>query len=307
MPPLTILADEPPPSKTENVAFSKKTQYMIFTRSRSKTINLGTFCPKINNIPIEHKEVARFLGVLVDNKLTWTHHINAIKAKMSRYIGTMYKLKSILPVKARLMIYNSLIQSHLNYCSMLWGTSSKSNIEKLFRVQKKAIRATMPGFINYFYKDGNTPTHTKPFFKENNILTVHNIIVKHIVNFLNTLYHNPEHLPNSIIELIPDNAPDLTRSIEQSMSWYNEYNSVPYKNTVFFKGPLLYVELAQNSGYSTDFNVRGKLSFKKRSKSLILSIQHSGNEQEWENENFKLYCLPGIRRSERILLQRELG
>ncbi len=150
------------------------------------------------------------------------------------------------------MIYNSLIQSHLNYCSLLWGTSSKSNIEKLFRVQKKAIRATMPGFINYYYKDGNTPTNTKPFFKESNILTVHNIILKNILIFLNKIYHNPEQLPNSIKELIPENAPNLTQSIEDSMPWYNEYNSVPYKNTVFFKCPLLFVDVTQNSGYSTD-------------------------------------------------------
>ena len=114
----------------------------------------------------------------------------------------MYKLKNILPLKARLMIYNSLVQSHLNYCSLVWGTSSKSNIEKLFRTQKKAIRAVMPGHINYFYDDGIIPTHTKPFFKESNILTVHNIILKNIFVFLNTKYYFPETQPRSVVQLI---------------------------------------------------------------------------------------------------------
>lgn len=66
----------------------KKTNYMLFSRSRDSSYS--SFTPKFNNIPIERKTVARFLGVLIDEKLTWSAHIAAIKTKMSRYIGTMY-------------------------------------------------------------------------------------------------------------------------------------------------------------------------------------------------------------------------
>jgi hypothetical protein len=95
---------------------------------------------------------------------------------MSRYIGILYKLKSILPLTARLSIYHSLIQSHVNYCSLVWGFACKSNIESIFRTQKKGLRAVIPGFVNYFYKDGITPHHTKAAFKEYGILTIHNVI-----------------------------------------------------------------------------------------------------------------------------------
>lgn len=61
----------------------------------------------------------------------------AIKAKMSRYVGITYKLRQIIPLTARL--FNSLVQSHLNYCSLVWGSSCKSNIESLFSTKKKAI------------------------------------------------------------------------------------------------------------------------------------------------------------------------
>ena len=47
----------------------RKTNYMIFTKNRIH--ELDNFKPKISGIPIEHKTVTRFLGVLIDEKLTW--------------------------------------------------------------------------------------------------------------------------------------------------------------------------------------------------------------------------------------------
>ena len=65
-----------------------------------------------------------------------------------------------------MQIFQSIIQSHLNYCSIVWELTAKSNIESLFRIQKKGIRAIVPGFINYKYRDGELPGHTKPYFNE---------------------------------------------------------------------------------------------------------------------------------------------
>ena len=102
---------------------------------------------------------------------------------MCRYIGVMYKLKFLIPIKVRLLIYHSFIQSHLNFCSLIWGFAAKNFINELFIVQKKAIRAVMPGFVRYFYKDGVIPTPTKSAFNEHKILTVHNIIAKKYIIF----------------------------------------------------------------------------------------------------------------------------
>ena len=52
----------------------------------------ANFVPKIRNIPIEYKNVTKFLGVLVDDQLSWAPHVSAIKSKMSRYVGILYKL-----------------------------------------------------------------------------------------------------------------------------------------------------------------------------------------------------------------------
>ena len=195
---------------------------MIF--SRHKTNSSCLFQPKINSIPIEQKSTARFLGVIVDDMLSWTQHIHAIKSKMSRYMGTMYKLKNVLPQVARLTIFHSFIQSHLNYCSLVWGLSVKSNIGVLFRAQKKGIRLVMPGFVNYFYRDGETAAHTKTTFTKHKILTVQSIIVKNILLFMYKLHNFTLLLPCSIRDTIPENAPTTGSTYETCTDWLAEQN-----------------------------------------------------------------------------------
>ena len=147
----------------------------------------------------------------MDDSLNWSKHINAVKSKMSRYIGIMYKIKKFLPLAARLQIYHSFVQSHVNYCSLIWGFSARSNIDSLFTKQKKALRAIIPGFINYKFKDGKIPGHTKSKFSEYKILTIHNIIALNALILLHKIQNYPSLLPISIRKTIPANSPEVTR------------------------------------------------------------------------------------------------
>ena len=69
---------------------------------------------------------------------------------MSRFIGVMLciilygnRIKHKLPLKARLQIFQSFVQSHLNFCSLVWGFAAKSFIESLFAKQKQGMRAVL--------------------------------------------------------------------------------------------------------------------------------------------------------------------
>ena len=63
---------------------------------------------------------------------------------MARYIGLTYKLKSQIPLKVRIQIFHSYVQSHINYCSLVWGFSTKTNIDSLFRTQQKVCEQLYP-------------------------------------------------------------------------------------------------------------------------------------------------------------------
>ena len=165
----------------------KKTQYMIFSRCKTD-LPSPLF---ISNKLIERKQEARFLGVIVDESLNWTKHVKTVESKMARYIGLMYKLKKLLPLGARLQIYHSFVQSHVNFCALVWGFSSRSNIELLFSKQKKGIRAVMPGYVNYTYRKGKIPGHTKLAFTQYGILTVQNLIAIYAFLFIYKIRNFP--------------------------------------------------------------------------------------------------------------------
>ena len=270
----------------------KKTNYMIFTRQR--TVPQREF--KMSGRTLESKSEARFLGVIIDNKLTWTKHIMAIKSKMSNYIGIMFKIKSHLPIQARLNIFQSFVQSHLNFCPLVWGFSSKYLIESLFTIQKKAMRAVMPGYTNYFYRDGVLPSGTKTSFMKYNILTVHGIILRNAFTFMHRVNHFPASYPSSITETIPDNVPTKASDHNSCQEWLNKYSNVGFRSSIFFKGPLL----AVTDQYYSTLTPASYMTFKAHkisTKSKLLDLQNEGENEEWPT--FLLHNIPGLRKSVR--------
>ena len=149
---------------------------------------------------------------------------------MSRYVGILYRLKSSLPIETRKLIYHSLIQSHLNFCSLVWGFSAKSNINKIFTAQTKGIRAVIPGFVRYFYKNGNTPGHTKSSFKKFKILTVQNVIALNSLLFVEKVHNLSTILSITITRLISPDAPTNTSTFESSSNWLEKYGTSTYRH-----------------------------------------------------------------------------
>ena len=66
-----------------------KTQYMIFT---NKKISTGDFQVQLANSNIVKTSCVKFLGVVIDDKFLWTHHIDLICNRISKAIGIMYRL-----------------------------------------------------------------------------------------------------------------------------------------------------------------------------------------------------------------------
>jgi hypothetical protein len=272
----------------------KKTNYMIFSKRK---VNLPTTL-SILNVPIERKPEARFLGVIIDESLSWSYHIKSVVSKMSRYIGVMFKIKKFLPLKSRLQVYHSFVQSYLSYCSLVWGFCCRSNIETLFRKQKIGIRAVVPGFINYKYKDGITPGHTKSYFSKFKILTIQNVVALNTLLLMHKIYNIPKLLPRSICMTISEESPRLDSTHITCENWLATYNNHGYINSFFCKGPLIYImpDVDEILGPTNKIPLK---QYKNSLKDILLDFQGSGSEQEWLNDNFILYKIAGLRTSKR--------
>ena len=68
--------------------------------------------------------------------MSWKYHINHIAKNISKSIGILNRLKSILPTHVKVTIYNALILSKINYGILTWGYESES----ILKLQKKAVR-----------------------------------------------------------------------------------------------------------------------------------------------------------------------
>ena len=142
-----------------------KTNFILF-RSRRKAPPGDNLDLLINNTPIEQVESAKFLGVHIDQHLTWTVHINHISAKIAKNVGILTRIAYLLPKTTRLNLYYALIYPYLTYCNMIWSATYKTRLSKLITLQKRAIRL-IAGIRKL--------EHSRPYFLELKLLTLHQI------------------------------------------------------------------------------------------------------------------------------------
>ena len=156
----------------------------------------------------------------------------------------------------------------------------------------------MSGYVNYYYKDGKLPTHTKHGFISHNVLTIQNVILKNMLIFVNNYFNFPGTLPVFVKHGIAGNIPVPNTTPDNYFDWYSTYNSIPYNKSVFFKAPLLYFHIMTESIHLQ--NIKTQNAYKQRIKTHLLEVQNSGDKDEWQNVNFKLIQIKGLRQSDRI-------
>ena len=164
----------------------KKTNYFFFS------------CSKINSTPellLNNQRIQRvgenfdqkthkILGVHFDEKMQFKTHIQHIQNKIRAALAILARSKVILPYKIKLLIYNALIMSHINYCSSIW--SGSPDIDKIEKLQKKAIRI----ICQKKYAD-----HTDPLFHKTKTLKVEHLIELNFLKISNNILNSKESLP----------------------------------------------------------------------------------------------------------------
>ena len=83
---------------------------------------------------------ATLLGLELDDKLSFDFHVNQLCKKLSGRIAVFRKIRSYLSLQQRISFYNVMICSVINYVSVIWTTCSKENLERVFKLQKRAAR-----------------------------------------------------------------------------------------------------------------------------------------------------------------------
>ena len=178
---------------------------MMIFHHRQRNISNIKLNLSINNTHIEQVNEFNFLGLMLDKCLTWNSHIQKISSKICVVNGILNRLKKFLPSDILKIIYNALIQPHLNYGILLWGKNTK-RIQKL---QKWAVRSITCSKYN---------AHTDPIFIKLKLLKIHDLYKLNLLKFF--FKYNENSLPNyfnGMFDSIYPNHHYSTRQREQPM------------------------------------------------------------------------------------------
>jgi hypothetical protein len=89
---------------------------------------------------LEKKISAKYLGIHIDKNWTFKLHIEELKKKLRQMLPKMYRLRKILNIKHKKVIYDAWIRSILSYGIESYGHTSEYLIDKLQRVQNKIVK-----------------------------------------------------------------------------------------------------------------------------------------------------------------------
>ena len=273
---------------------AKKSCYIEFHKPRKKpgpqslAIDNRLF---LNGIPLQKVSDTKFLGVTIDEGLTFNTHREKLARKLSSCSGMLSRIKDNIPASIHKNLYHSLFESHLSYGITVWGGSSNNKLQPLFVAQKKCIRIMFgdkQGYLDKFMTCARTRPkeamrldskfyereHTKPLFVKHSLMTLHNLYSYHCCNELYKVlkYRTPIalfdlfHLSKRpgketlIITTLPTNS-----FVHQASSLWNTIRQILNIN---------------------DFNITHN-TFKCKLKNLILSSQGKGDIAEWNpSKNF---------------------
>ena len=83
-----------------------------------------------NNIPVSSTSVHKHLGMLLDDKLSYEHHLKSVLNKVKKTIGLLRKFQQILPRQSLITIYKSFIRPHLDYGDIVYDRAFNESFHK---------------------------------------------------------------------------------------------------------------------------------------------------------------------------------
>jgi hypothetical protein len=135
----------------------KKTKLMNFYQRTNSMANVAV---AYNNHIIDETDNTKFLGLNLDNKLTWKNQVDVICKKLNKFSYALYNLSKKVSQTTVLTAYHAYVTATLRYGIIFWGNSTDRDI--IFKAQKKCLRSVC----------GLKPTDScKSYFIEFKILT----------------------------------------------------------------------------------------------------------------------------------------
>ena len=173
---------------------------------------------------MEHKSYIKYLGVLIDENLSWKNHLDCVITKISKTIGMIAKLRHFVPSSVLTNIYKSSILPYLTYGLVAWGNASKNYLNKIVVLQKRVLR------LIYFV---DRKEHAIPLFVNAKILPITFLYNEAVCKLMLDVHNNSA--PSNITKLFTRTSNIHTYNTRSSTS---QFFSVKYSRLKMKKKSL---------------------------------------------------------------------
>ncbi len=213
------------PSKTKWIVFCKK----------SKVVPVEDLVElQIDGHKVEYAESYKCLGFTLGEHLDYALHLKEKSRKINYGLQIIRRVRPILPTESLISIANSVVLSHLDYCSPQLYNMSTYQINVLAKLQKRCARAIF---------SMNRRSRSKPLFVSLNWLPIHQRIefscatlIFHIVNglappYMSSLFNQAKNVHSHNTRFGANNSLHSSRQHQKSFSYYGMkiWKSLPMK------------------------------------------------------------------------------
>lgn len=168
----------------------KKTNWMVISRNVVEIDNSHEV--KIGNEIINRVNSIKFLGVVIDEKLTLKEQTAICTKKAASKTNLLYRISKRLTFSTKKVIYNSIVLPNLQYCSTIYITCNREEIERMQKIQNRAMRLV----LNCEYR-----THREWMLKTLNWLSIDQMIKFNVLIYIYKMINGllPKYLSDNLI------------------------------------------------------------------------------------------------------------
>ena len=136
---------------------------------------------KFLNHEINRTSEIRFLGIIIDENLTWNHHINEICNKLKRFFHIFYNIRHLLSKNNIKTIYYAIIYSRIKYGISVYGQACNSKLKRVQKLQNQLLKVLSGKKFRF---------PTDELHDEFELLTVKEITDQEILTFVHNFFSN---------------------------------------------------------------------------------------------------------------------
>ena len=113
---------------------------MFGTRQRLARQKCDETDISLNGQSVEHTDTFKYLGVVLDDTLSFNDHLDYVRMKVSKILGMFSRIRPSFTLEAANRPYKAMVLSVLDYCDVVWHECGQGNSDKIERLQRRAAR-----------------------------------------------------------------------------------------------------------------------------------------------------------------------